>query len=122
MSSCAAFYALTYALTPEEEPHIYYSGPFYDILHSQDFPAGGNALPLPMTAEQPATATRGLTSFQLVNSLVIDSLTIVSTGLNINNAVCLPTSSPASGIAFSTWVYPTLPVALLGLWLLICGS
>ncbi|WAO92172.1 Hypothetical protein NCS54_00966700 [Fusarium falciforme] len=131
MPCCAAIYALSYARTTQEEPYIYYIGPFYDVLNasnqdqtpsqsqSHDMTARGDNEPESREVQPPAT--RGLSKFQLIKSILIDSLSIVATGLTVNTAVHLPVGN-TSGVAVSTWVYPSLPVAVIGLWLLVCGT
>ncbi|KAJ3460183.1 hypothetical protein MRS44_011050 [Fusarium solani] len=133
MPCCAAIYALTYARTTQEEPYIYYIGPFYDVLNasnhdqsqspsqsqSQDMALRGENEPESQEA-QPA-ATRGLSKFQFIKCILIDSLSIVATALTVNTAVHLPVGGNTSVAVVSTWVYPSLPVAVIGLWLLVCG-
>ncbi|UPK93006.1 hypothetical protein LCI18_003941 [Fusarium solani-melongenae] len=131
MPCCAAIYALSYARTTQEEPYIYYIGPFYDVLNSSNqdqspSQSQSHSMTLrgenePESREVQPPATRGLSKFQLIKSILIDSLSIVATGLTINTAVHLPVDS-TSGVAVSTWVYPSLPVAVIGLWLLVCGT
>ena len=105
--SCAVVYALLHATTPEEEPYIYYLGPFTD---------GSKVRP----ETHPVTGGWKLSHLQLIRAVVFDSLTVVSTGLTIHQSINLPEGAPASGVAFSTWTYPTLPVGVLGLWLIFC--
>ncbi|KAI8716857.1 hypothetical protein NCS52_00980200 [Fusarium sp. LHS14.1] len=135
MPCSAAIYALSYARTTQEEPYIYYIGPFYDVLNapkqdqnqnqgprqsqSHDMVVRGENEPEPREVQP--QATRGLSKFQLIKSILIDSLSIVATGLTVNTAVHLRVGN-TSGVAVSTWVYPSLPVAVIGLWLLVCGT
>ncbi|KAI8675866.1 hypothetical protein NCS57_00489300 [Fusarium keratoplasticum] len=135
MPCCAAMYALSYARTTQEEPYIYYIGPFYDVLNasnqdqspspsqsqSQSHDMTGRGENEPGSREVQPPTTRGLSRFQLIKSILIDSLSIVATGLTVNTAVHLPVGN-TSGVTVSTWVYPSLPVAVIGLWLLVCGT
>lgn len=134
MPCCAAIYALSYARTTQEEPYIYYVGPFYDVLNSSsqdeslsqsqsqshDMVMRGENEPESRRVQH--EASRGLSKSQLIKSTLIDSLSIVATCLSVNTAVHLPVGSNTSGAAISAWVYPSLPVAVIGLWLLVCGT
>ncbi|RSL61093.1 hypothetical protein CEP53_005224 [Fusarium sp. AF-6] len=134
MPCCAAICALCYSRTTQEEPYIYYVGPFYDILNplsqeqsqspslSQSHDMALRGENEPESQEAQPTLTRGLSKFQLIKFILIDSLSIVATGLTVNTAVHLPVDSDTSGVGSSTWIYPSLPVAVIGLWLLVCGT
>jgi hypothetical protein len=104
MPSLAALYALTLAQTPHEQAFIYYTGPFYDALN-RDRPA----------------ASRGLTIIQLAKALVLDLFSIISTILTVASAIQVPADADTSGINSSIWAYPSLPVAIIGLWILFCS-
>ena len=120
---CAAVYALMSAHTSEEEPYVYYIGPFFDELPQDGVGATANPGLQPSVNElRRQQPRRILTLFQISKYLIIDSLAIISTGLTVHTAINLPADAPVSGIALSTWAYPSLPVALLGLWLLLCGT
>ncbi|SPO06390.1 uncharacterized protein DNG_09079 [Cephalotrichum gorgonifer] len=125
--SCAALYAQMHARAPEEAPYIYYVGPYFDDPSPKEtrvadplLSAGGgigiDAL------SPPESPIKTLSRFQISKSLVLDSLTIIATGLTVHQAIILPEDSPTSGIGVSIWAYPTLPVALLGIWQLVCGT
>jgi len=110
MPSLAALAAIALAQTPEEEPYIYYVGPFYDLFHAQ----------LGQDLDLGPDVPRHMSKFQYAKALVADGLTIASTTITIYTAVNLPTTANVVGIHASVWVYPTLPVAVIGLWLLLC--
>jgi hypothetical protein len=138
MPSCAFIYALLAARSSQEEPYIHYVGPFDDgqiyttqapnievtslPVRTGPEPAQPDTPETPEIPETPGTPTRTLSRFQLIKSLTVDGATILGTALTINTAVNAPVGTPLSGARLSTWMYPTLPVALLGLWLLLCGT
>ncbi|GAB1317994.1 hypothetical protein MFIFM68171_08204 [Madurella fahalii] len=107
MPSCAAIYAIMAARNSAEEPFIYYSGPFYNAI-SRDFPEGQRSPPR-------------LTRFGFVKALTLDTLTVISTIVTIYNACQLPEGTDIHGLNSSLWMFPSLPVAVIGLWLLLCS-
>jgi hypothetical protein len=125
MPCCAAIVALLTARSSQEEPYIFYVGPFDN---GQIDPQAPNieitSLPARTEPEpaQPETPTRALSRFQLIKSLAVDGATILGTALTINTTINAPAGTSKFGASRFTWMYPTLPVALFGLWLLLCGT
>ena len=111
MPSMAAIYAISMAGSPEENASIYYTGPFHE---------GPDSATPSSNAEH--KTSRGLTRFQFTKALVIDSLSVVSAGLSINNAIHTSAGAELSGFNSSLWSYPSLPVAAIGLWLLFSSK
>jgi hypothetical protein len=101
LPSLAALYALRAAETPQEPPLIYYTGP--------------------QSLSDDPTSPRRLSKFRLAKSLLIDAMTIVATGLSIRTATRTPVGTPISGSNSTLWAFPSLPVAIIGLWLLLCS-
>ncbi|KAH8692601.1 hypothetical protein BGW36DRAFT_430357 [Talaromyces proteolyticus] len=100
LPSVAAVYAFYHHKETHEMAKIYYHG-----FH-------------PDSEEQ----RRPMALMQVMRALVVDSLTIVATCMTIYKACHVTTDSigdpTVSGWNISLWVYPTLPVAIMGFWML----
>lgn len=100
MPAVVAIYALRKATTRQEGPRIYYTG----LFHDPDTPSD-----------------EGLSKFQYGKALLIDLLTVVATGVTMSTAIHTPANSDISGTNSSLWSFPSLPVAVHGLWILLCS-
>lgn len=109
LSGVAAAYAISNAKTHQEQAYIYYIGPFYDAFKQP-------------TELKPS---RGLSAFQFTKVLVLDLISLAASAISLNEAVHTPADfwdADYKGIYnVFVWIYPTVPVALIGLWLLLCS-
>ena len=120
MPAFLALFALKAARTPEESPYIYYLGPLYVPQRRQELGPGMGPLS-GVELQLDVRPLLGLSNFQFIKALAIDSLTVIATIINLvldlrKGPRKIDTSQPATS---SLWVYPTLPVAVIGLWLLL---
>jgi hypothetical protein len=101
MPGIAAIYAIRMATSCEEQPFIYYTGTTHDAS----------------STDQPSR----LSKFKYTKALLTDSVTIVATGITLSTAVHSPVGTNISGFNSSLRSYPSLPVAVWGLWLILCS-
>lgn len=104
LPSVAAVYAYYHHKEPHEMAKIYYHG-FHPDPEQQRLP---------------------MTKMQVARALVVDSLIIAATCMTIYKACNLPTDSAGdvtiSGWNMSLWVYPSLPVAIIGFWMMAASQ
>jgi hypothetical protein len=104
LPSVAAVYAYYHHKEPHEMAKIYYHG-FHPDPEQQRLP---------------------MTRMQVARALVVDSLIVAATCMTIYKACTLTTDSSGdstiSGWNTSLWVYPTLPVAIIGFWMLAASQ
>ncbi|KXJ88425.1 hypothetical protein Micbo1qcDRAFT_207158 [Microdochium bolleyi] len=121
----AHLYAMRRGANAQEWAYIYYMGPFW---HKTKPPPPSENSNSP-TATGPATeVVWKLTRFQIALHLAADTVSLVAAGLSVREAVNIPaTFWSASTEQYSgvynvfVWIYPTVPVALTGLYMLFCS-